>query len=397
MARETPFRFEPARLDTVPEQLADAVAELTALATALDRALHPDTAASLADLVRIMNTYYSNLIEGHRTRPRDIERALADQYDAEAGRRHLQVEARLHVQVQAWVDAQAAEQTLPEPASTAFICDLHRRFYADAPAELLTIRGEAHRFTMQPGALRSAPAQDNAVGRHLPPSSAVLPEFMAAFEQRYRFEPMGQAARILAMPAAHHRLNFIHPFPDGNGRVSRLMSHAMAAQAGVGAHGLWSISRGLARGLGSRSEYKAMMDRADTPRAGDADGRGNLSLAALVEFCDWFLRVCIDQVRFMSTLFDLDRLAQRLRRYVATHDSLKPEAAHLLVEALHRGKLERGLAPQITGLPERSARRIMADLTDAGLLRSETPKGPVTLRFPADVVEQLFPALYPVA
>jgi Fic family protein len=54
--------------------------------------------------------------------------------------------------------------------------------------------------------------------------------------------------------------------------VSRLMSHAMAAVAGIGARGLWSVSRGLARGLESRTDYKRMMDFADTPRQGDLDG-----------------------------------------------------------------------------------------------------------------------------
>ena len=117
---------------------------------------------------------------------------------------------------------------------------------------------------------------------------------MAHFERRYRFEGTGPAARILAMAAAHHRLNYIHPFPDGNGRVSRLMSHAMALKAGIGAHGLWSVSRGLARGLDSRREYKEWMDRADTPRQGDPDAPGNLSRSALVDFTLWFLKVCLD-------------------------------------------------------------------------------------------------------
>jgi Fic family protein len=128
---------------------------------------------------------------------------------------------------------------------------------------------------------------------------------MRHFESRYRFATIGKAGRIMAIAAAHHRLNFIHPFPDGNGRVSRLMSHAMGLSAGIGAHGLWSVSRGLARGLESRGEYKRMMDYADTPRQGDLDGRGNLSQRALNDFVLWFLRVCQDQVTFMSGLFDL--------------------------------------------------------------------------------------------
>src|SRR3954462_7910817 len=94
--QETVQRIEPARLDNPPEQLADVVAELAAASATLGRALHPRTAANLADLVRIMNTYYSNLIEGHDTRPRDIERALAGKFDQDKERRGLQVEAAAH-------------------------------------------------------------------------------------------------------------------------------------------------------------------------------------------------------------------------------------------------------------------------------------------------------------
>jgi Fic family protein len=172
------------------------------------------------------------------------------------------------------------------------------------------------------------------------------------------------------------------------------MSHAMALVAGIGAHGLWSISRGLSRGLESRSEYKRMLDYADTPRQGDLDGRGNLSLRALDDFVLWFLRVCLDQVNFMSGLFEIDALAKRLPMYVERNEKLKPEAARLLGEALIRGEFERGEVARITGLPERSARRVLKNVIDAGLLASDTPKGTVSLRFPADTFDVLFPRLF---
>ncbi|MGH8222751.1 MAG: Fic family protein [Woeseiaceae bacterium] len=392
---ETPARIEPARLEAAPEAINNAVAELASAAAGLGARLHPHTAASLAALVRTMNTYYSNLIEGHHTRPRDIDRALAGDFDDDEGRRNLQLEAAAHVRVQADVDALAQDNALPEPASRNFIRKLHEDFYKDAPDEMLLIRSGGKEIRMRPGEWRSAPEHDIAVGRHVPPSSKVIPTFMEYFERRYSFASLGTGARILAIPAAHHRLNFIHPFADGNGRVSRLMSHAMGHRAGIGAHGLWSVSRGLARGLESRSEYKSMMDFADTPRQGDLDGRGNLSQQALEEYTLWFLRVCLDQVTFMTGLFDLDALAKRYQRYVARSETLKLEAASLLTEALMRGEFERGEAPRITGLPERSARRVLNDVTDLGLLSSATPKGPVSLRFPAHALDALFPRLYP--
>jgi Fic family protein len=394
-AIESVQRIEPARLEEPGEGIADLVAELSAASAELGNTLHPLTAANLADLVRIMNAYYSNLIEGHNTRPRDIERALAGNLDEDAARRNLQLEAAAHVRVQSEVDRMAADGRLTEPASVDFILWLHREFYRDAPEEMLRVRGGGGDLIMAPGEWRSTPAQDVAVGRHLPPSSMRVAEFMRYFAERYAFSRLGKSGRIIAMAAAHHRLNYIHPFPDGNGRVSRLMSHAMGHVAGIGAHGLWSISRGLARGLESRSDYKSMMDRADTPRQGDLDGRGNLSQRALTDFVRWFLQVALDQVQFMKSLFDLDTLTQRLRRFVERSDNLRPEAAHLLEEALIRGEFQRGEIGRITGLPERTARRVLNELTVVGLLSSDTPKGAVTLRFPVETLDALFPRLFP--
>ena len=395
MPPETPSRIEPTRLEAPSEAIADVLADLSTASATLGAALHPRTAGHLANVVRIMNTYYSNLIEGHDTHPRDIERALARDFERDQARKNLQLEAVAHVRVQADIDRLAADKRLREPASRKFLLWLHYEFYREAPKVMLQVAGAGRTFIMSPGEWRSRPEHDNAVGRHVPPSSERVSDFMEYFETRYRFEGLGKAARILAIPAAHHRFNYIHPFPDGNGRVSRLMSHAMAIRAGIGAHGLWSISRGLARGLESRGDYKRMMDLADTPRQNDLDGRGNLSQKALEDFVLWFLSVCLDQVTFMASLFELNALGPRLRRLVQQSDALKPESASLLEEALIRGEIERGEASRITGLPERSARRALNDVIDAGLLASETPKGSVSLRFPSGSLETLFPRLYP--
>jgi len=395
MSAESVARIEPARLEEPTTDIADVIAELAASSATLGKALHPRTAANLADLVRVMNTYYSNLIEGHNTRPRDIERALAGELDRDEGRRNLQLEAAAHVRLQREVDRMGNDGTLPPPASREFILWLHREFYRDAPEAMLLIKTERAELRMEPGEWRTRPEEDVEVGRHVPPSSARVADFMRYFEERFQVQMMGRATQTMAIASAHHRFNYIHPFLDGNGRVSRLMSHAMAWSANIGSRGLWSISRGLSRGLESRADYKQMMNRADSPREGDLDGRGNLSQKALQEFVLWFLRVCLDQITFMSGLFELDRLAERFKTHVLRGPDLKPESVALLQEALIRGQFERGEVGRITGLPERTARRVLNDVLRAGLLASETPKGAVSLRFPADALEDLFPRLYP--
>jgi len=73
---------------------------------------------------------------------------------------------------------------------------------------------------------------------------------------------------------------------------------------------------------------------------------------------------------------------------------LKPEAAALLAEALVRGQFDRGEIARITGLPERTARRVLNDTLAEGLLGSDTPKSPVSLRFPSKALDILLPRLY---
>jgi Fic family protein len=405
---EASSRIEPARIEHPSGKLLDLSIDIVARAERLGAALHPETAAQLARTVRIMNTYYSNLIEGHNTRPREIEQALHGILP-EDDRRDLKIEAVAHYRVQQALDEQAAAGTLPDPASETFIQNLHRSFYEGATEKMLTISSNSHSFIMAPGEWRQGKEQDVVIGRHLPPASDRVPDFMAYFHQRFAFTPRpggemiavgkSRSARLFAMATAHHRFNYIHPFPDGNGRVSRLMSHAMAQSAGVGAHGLWSVSRGLARGLTGgpegRAEYKQHMAWADEPRQGDRDGRGNLSLKGLEIFTEWFLGVCVDQLDYMESLFDLKTLGTRLKRYVDRQEALPSECAPLLQEALIRGEFDRGEATRISGLPERSARRALKALVDDGMLASKTEKGPVSLRFPVKALDTLFPRLYP--
>lgn len=392
---ETPFRIEPTHLESIPARLADAISEVTHLSTQLSQRLHPTTAANLAELLRLTNSYYSNLIEGNVTRPRDIERALAEQLDEDRRTRDLQREAAAHVRVQRLIDEMQARGELSEPASVAFICWLHRTLYEKAPEAMLLIeRTDGTSYSMAPGELRSQSFQDNVVGRHLPPSSNAVADFVRHFEEQFRMAGVGRAGQVVQVAIAHHRFNYIHPFPDGNGRVSRLLSHAMAQRAGIGAHGLWSISRGLSRGLPGRPAYKSMMDAADSPRAGDLDGRGNLSLMSLLEFVQWFCDVMIDQLAFMSEQLQLDTLGQRIATYVERDLGLPATATTIARDVFLRGEVARGEAPRITGLRERAARDVLTQLTAAGLLGSETPKGPVSLRISAKAAEALFPRLY---
>lgn len=340
-----------------------------------------------------MNCYYSNLIEGHNTRPRDIERALAGA-TLEEETRPLALEARAHVIVQRAIDEMHRAGTLPRPTSVKFLIWAHKAFYDEMPVEFRVLEHpDGTQEPITPGRMRQDGDREVAVGRHLPPSSPRVAAFMDHFDKRFRIAARSASGRIIAIATAHHRLNYIHPFPDGNGRVSRLMSHAMALTAGIGGDGLWSVSRGLARGLTDPGEYKRMMDLADSPRRGDRDGRGNLSEAALKTYCEWFLKVTLDQISFSAKLFDLGGLDKRYRRLV--EDTIDDKRAPDLISAvLRHGTLDRGEAQIVLRTSERTARNTLKQLTTAGFLTSPSPKTPVRLAFPLDYRERLFPNLF---
>lgn len=372
------------------EALENLAFDLAREASELSGQLHPIVRLSVAELVRSMNCYYSNLIEGHNTHPRDIDRALAEDYSADPHKRDLQLEARAHIEVQRIIDART---DFPKPpASRAFIEWTHREFCARLPESLLVVENpDTHeRLPVVPGELRK---RGVAIGRHVPPLAEDLPAFMDRFEQAYASDRLTKPRQAIAAAAAHHRLLWIHPFLDGNGRVTRLMSHAMLLDLGVGS-ALWSISRGLAR---RSSEYKRLLMAADESRKGDLDGRGALSQSALIDFCQFFLESCLDQVRYMRELLEPSELQRRIELYVRDEEDaerLPKRSFALLREALLSGDLERGRVPRLIDVSERTARRVISALVEKKLLVSESHKAPLRLGFPIDVVERWFPRLY---
>jgi Uncharacterized conserved protein len=227
---------------------------------------------------------------------------------------------------------------------------------------------------------------------------------MVRFGESYAPQKHHGAAKLVAAAAAHHRLMWIHPFLDGNGRVARLFTEAYLHRIPVHGFGLWSVSRGLAR---RNIDYKSALTWADAPRRNDLDGRGNLSNEGLVKFCRFFLEVCRDQVDYMGTLLQLDGLVERVRSYVQLRgtaiipnppgsDDLRPESARMLQEVLLRGEAPRGAVIEASGLKERTGRNLLAQLVAEGLLVSDTPKGEVRIGFPIHAAGWFFPELYPV-
>ena len=368
--------------------LTDLAIDLAQKSAGFRHSLPESLLASLAELVRAMNCYYSNLIEGHYTHPIDIERALKSEYSNDPRKRDLQLEARAHIAVQKWID----EGGLKGRAATApGIRDIHRRFCELLPDDLLWVEDPKtkERVRVVAGELRG---KDVRVGEHVAISPGAVPRFLDRFELVYC--RLNKTDSIVGAAAAHHRLLWIHPFVDGNGRVARLMSHGMLLDT-LDTGAVWSVARGLARNVDS---YKRYLAACDLPRRNDLDGRGNLSEESLAAFTEFFLRTCIDQVEFMQSLMQPDRLRARILVWAEEEIRLKnlpPRSGNVLEAILYRGELPRGDVPGIIGTADRQASRVVSALLERGVLTSDSTRAPLRLVFPATLASRWMPGLFP--
>jgi Fic family protein len=368
--------------------LTDIAVDLAARSAGFRRSLPSGIHTALADLVRSMNCYYSNLIEGHDTHPIDIERALNDDYSADPVKRNLQHEAKAHIEVQRWID----DGGLRGIAVTQDgLKETHRRFCEHLPDEMLWVEDPAtkKRIRVVPGELRE---RDVKVGHHVPISPGAVPRFLTRFETVYG--NLGKTEAILAAAAAHHRFVWIHPFLDGNGRVARLMSHAMLLES-LDTGGVWSVARGFGRNVAA---YKGHLAACDMTRRNDLDGRGNLSEEALADFTRFFLETCVDQVSYMEGLMDPSRLRARILLWTQEEirvNALPQKTGDILEAVLYRGELPRAELPELLDVDDRQARRITSALADRGVLTSESTRAPLRLAFPATLASRWMPGLFP--
>jgi Fic family protein len=358
----------------------------------------PGALAGLRGLLRAMNSYYSNKIEGQHTLPLEIEQALHNHYaqDADKARRQRLALAHMATELQLetlWPQWDAARVWQPQTVQ-----DIHQDLFARLPPADRAIPASAPGAApewLQPGEWRQ---QQVSVGRHAAPAAGQLPAFLARWSAVYGQVRRGEM-QVVAMAAAHHRLAWIHPFRDGNGRVARLHSHLVLGHLGL-TNGLWSPLRGFAR---TQDTYYAQLAAADEPRAGDLDGRGNLTERGLAQWIGYVLGVCLDQVDFMTQTLALADMKDRMAACLAYEEQVVKQGVRSeALRALHylfatQGELDRADFKAMLGLGERLATAQVSALLKRGLLESDTPYGKLRLGVPQHALRFYFPRLWPEA
>lgn len=387
MSYTHPSQFEPLIPQTGLESLYEITQAITATTLSLRGAVNSTTGEALAKLLRSMNSYYSNKIEGHSTHPVNIERGLHKDFSDKPNIAKLQRLAVAHIEAEEEIESWINADKNFSPFSIENILKIHESFYRRLSTADRTIEDQ---HIIYPGQLRNV---DVTVGHHLAPKVDSIKDFLARYEQAY----VGISSwdtQLIKIACAHHRLSWIHPFLDGNGRVTRLMSHAALYKDFTA--GLWSVCRGLAR---TSEDYYAQLQNADQPRQGALDGRGNLSEKGLKNFCHYFLNVCLDQVKFMSRMLDFNSMRKRISALLIYQSELDKKIRREAELPLHylftSGQLTRSEFKQMTGLGDKVAQILLSQLIKTGLVESDSSLGPVRFGLPLDALRFYFPDLYP--
>lgn len=369
------------------------------LDAALNASIPMALRAPMEHLLRNVNAYYSCKIEGNSTHPADLIRAqempqIKETEGIKEIKRLLEVEARL---AQGGTDDFRAT----DPNT---IKRLHADFYLGAPEEMLLIKNDKTQevYKLVPGEFRD---QFVEVGTYLAPPPEEVPRMIARFDEYYRLDKGGVRATqgLVAAAAAHHRLLYIHPFLDGNGRVARLFTDLYLRQAGLGGVRLWSMSRGFARD--TKAYYEAL-GRADMPRQGGDDGRGLLSDRGLMDFTNYFIDTAIDQVEYFTSLLNPQALNQRIASYFDIRcreemiidrgvklPKLHPGTRIVYKQLLTSTEMTRQEVSDLLGVEERTTHTIIQQMKAAGLIQTP-PRKPIKLDLSPSSIEILFPRLW---
>lgn len=369
-------------------EVKDMAQQIAASSAALEGRVAAETAEAMGHHLRIINSYHSNLIEGHKTTIADIQMALGRNFRADPEKKYAQELCAAHVETEKSLMDTVQSADNINICAPAFLTGIHASFYRHLPGDHLFTHTHSG-FTdmpVNPGKLRDVNVSVDGRFAHGPDFEA-LPALMDQFARHYNPDNFHGDERLIAMAASHHRLTWLHPFRDGNGRVSRLFSGLYLARTGINQRNLWSLSRGLSR---DKQRYMMELWATDAPEQKEE---------LLADFCRFLFSICLDQIAFMESLLRLDRIEARIDRYVAMRASdpdrpLRPESAPLLRAVFMRGSLPRGRTGELLGMSQRNAQRIVSALIKEGLLAAASHRAPLTIGLPIEVLPHYFPDLY---
>ena len=242
-----------------------------------------------------------------------------------------------------------------QPLTHSLIRELHERI----------VRGLTREGDPTPGSYREVDVgiMDST---HVPPSwVTVHAEMTTLLDFANQDLPMHQ--QILQIAVAHHRFVWIHPFRNGNGRVSRLFTYAMLRRTIFARRGRSALNPTSVFG-NDRSAYMAALESADS-----------LTDDGLLEWAMFFASGIRDDLSRLIRLQDHQFVAnelvgpalERLRK----DEVISTAEQQALTIALEQGSVRAGeLEAALPGAPSQRSRAIRSLLDRRLLTHADGPR-----------------------
>lgn len=313
--------------------------------------------AELHALFQLLMSVVSARIEGNRTTIYD-----ALEHDAQAETVDVLAESWQEIvnlrEAMTFIDG----SDLGQPVSHVFVRELHR----------LSVRRLVREGDPTPGRYRSSDVEISRA-RHRPPSHVLIQPEMDDF-LRFANQDVQTAQQMVHVAMAHHRFLWVHPFRNGNGRVSRLLSYAMLRRHGfVSPFGYRTVNPTAVFGNDREGYYSALAAADDLTNEGT------------VAWCTFFVRGIHDDMERLTRLQDGDFVAEQLilpalRRLVASGAASSVEAEAMSIALRHEVVKAGDLATALVGTPSQRSVAIRS-MVDRGLLVQDA-QGPRFYRVP---------------
>lgn len=395
-----PAHFEPLMpSEAAMRPLLERASDLNRAALALGNGAVSAAQREIRLLLRAMNSYYTNRLEGEHTRPSEIDDALRKDFSKDLDLARRQRLALAHIETEEACEA-SLDERLAEGDGDAWrwlysadaVKWLHLKLFEGLSEPDLKLMDNS---VLVPGQFRQ---RQVAVGKHEAPAWEAVGHFLERWAEIYGKVRRGEAA-IVAACASHHRLTWVHPMEDGNGRVARLHTHLIFYAMRL-TSGLWSPLRGFAR---SEERYRALLAAADEHRLGDLDGRGNLTQKGLIDWISYVMDVCIDQIEFMTQQLAVGGMRDRIEASVRyDREVLKLPVRSEVVNVLHylftSGiEMPRADFKAMSTLGDRVATQTLSSLLKLGYVATDSAYGNIRFAVPRHALRFYFPTLWPEA
>ncbi|WP_243233398.1 Fic family protein [Microbacterium sp. CIAB417] len=236
-----------------------------------------------------------------------------------------------------------------EPLTHGLIRDLHAR----------TVQGLSREGDPTPGAYRNQDVAITGSAHRPPPWVTVHAEMSSLLEFANAERPLHEQMMQIAL--SHHRFVWIHPFRNGNGRVSRLFTYAMLRRTIFATRGFSALNPTAVFG-NDRAAYIAALEAADA-----LDDEGTIAWASF--FAKGIREDITRLIRLQDREYVIDALVGPALARLARDGQITTSEHRALNEVLNRGTVKAGdLAEVLLGTASQRS-RIIRDLLDRQLLQ----------------------------